>query len=326
MPVTKSLSSRERVLRTLDRKPVDRPPIYYRAEQDAHEAIKAALGLRTDEEALTRFGADCMRTWPRYVEGYALPDLSGIETEADIERAAWPGAEALDVKESLKHARAARATGRAVYGGVWASIFTQSRRLMGEENYLITLATEPELIARLVARLARCHMEVNAAYLDACADCIDIFYFGSDLGTQRSLFVSPAAIRQCILPSMKRIVEQAKGYGLRTMFHTCGAVRELIPDFIDIGIDILDPVQVSAAAMEPEGLMEFKDRIAFHGGVSTQKVLPFATPEAVREHVLHTIETLGPLGYIAAPDQNIQRDVPLENVKMVFDTIMGCAL
>lgn len=315
------MNSRERVMRCVAGKDVDRPPIYYSAEDDAHQALKEALGLETDEEVYAYFSADAMRVEGRFKEGFKHPDLSSVETDDDIERAAWVGAEMLDVEACVRQARQAHATGRAVYGGVWASIFTVSRHLMGEEKYLITLAMQPDLITHLVQRLTDSYLALNAAYFDACREYVDIYFFGSDLGTQRSLFVSPDALRQCIFPGMKRLVDQARGYGRKVMFHTCGAVRKLIPDFIELGIDILDPVQVSAAEMEPEGLVEFKDRIIFHGGISTQKVLPYCTPEEVRAHVLHTIETLGPQGYIAAPDQNIQRDVPLENVEMVFETI-----
>lgn len=314
-------------MRALNRKEIDRTPFYYRAEADMHERIKQAFDLKTDEDVRAYFGCDTMRISPVMREGYDIPDLTHVDTADDIRAAEWPSAGDVDIAESLRVARAARASGLAVYGGMWASIFTQSRRQMGEEKYLTTLALEPELIRVLVGRLADAYVEMNEAYLSACGDCLDIYYFGSDLGTQRSLFISPEAIRRCILPGMKRIVEHAKGFGLKVMFHTCGAVSEIIPDLIDIGVDILDPIQVSAADMDAESLAErFGGRIAFHGGIGTQKMLPFAAPEVVRERALHAVETLGPLGYIAAPDQNIQIDVPMENVTALFETLLESRL
>ena len=105
------------------------------------------------------------------------------------------------------------------------------------------------------------------------------------------------------------------------MLHSCGAIRELIPDFLELGIDILDPIQVAADGMEPARLKaDFGDRVAFHGGVCTQTTLPFATPGDVREAVLDRISTLGKGGgYILASSHDISADTPPENVAALYD-------
>jgi uroporphyrinogen decarboxylase len=106
------------------------------------------------------------------------------------------------------------------------------------------------------------------------------------------------------------------------MFHTCGAVSEIIPDLIECGIDVLDPVQASAAGMAPESLAaRFRGRIAFHGGISTQTLLPHGTPGAVRAEVRRTIAALGPTGYICGPDQWMMADIPVENMMAMYEAV-----
>jgi uroporphyrinogen decarboxylase len=254
------------------------------------------------------------------------PVLAEAEDPDDVERIKWPGRDFVDIEASVNAAKEARETGLAVYGGAWASLFTNSRSIMGEENLLISLISNPELVTRLIERLTDFYIETNEVYFQACSRYIDVFYFGSDFGTQNSMFISKEMFNRFFKSSFKRLVEHAKGFGLKVMYHTCGAVTSIINDLIDCGIDILDPVQVSAAGMEP-GLLakDFKGRIVFHGGVSTQTTLPFGTPEEVQEEVARLINTLGPTGLIAAPDQDMIGDIPLENIEMMFRTISKTA-
>jgi len=141
------------------------------------------------------------------------------------------------------------------------------------------------------------------------------------------MFVSPAMFRRVFKPHLARLASQAKGFGLKVMFHTCGAISPIIPDLVECGIDVLDPVQVSARSMDPASLdARHKGTIAFHGGISTQTTLPFGTPEQVRQEVESTIATLGPLGYISGPDQHMIGDVPFENIVAMYEAICAYQL
>ena len=192
---------------------------------------------------------------------------------------------------------------------------------------LMNMVANPDLVARLIEKVTDFFLEANDAYLSACAQWHDIYYFGSDFGTQLSMFISPDMYRRFYKPHMKRIADQAKSFDLKVMFHTCGAVSEIIDDLIDIGIDILDPVQVSAANMKPELLGEkFKGRIAFHGGINNQTTLTFGSPDEVRQEVIQTIEAFGPLAYIVSPDQDMIGDIPLENIEALFKTVRDYTL
>lgn len=312
--MTIPLSPRSRVLRAISHQEVDRVPCYFAAEEEVWERVMRELGARERVEVLRHFGADTTQ-----VSQYrAAPELAGVETVEDLERVAWPGVEGIDVDGYVRRAQEARETGLAVLGGAWATLFTATRRSMGEANYLMAMLDQPELIARLVERDADSYLAINEALFSRCAHCLDVYYFGSDFGTQQSLFVSRALIQQFYLPHVKRLVEHAKGYGLKVMYHTCGAVGELIPDLIACGVDALDPVQVAAEGMRPEELARFRGQIAFHGGISTQTLLPHATPEEVRAEVRRTIAALGPTGYVCGPDQWMMGDIPTANMVAMY--------
>ncbi|MGA2532557.1 MAG: uroporphyrinogen decarboxylase family protein [Candidatus Aminicenantales bacterium] len=152
-----------------------------------------------------------------------------------------------------------------------------------------------------------------------------VFICGTDFGTQQSTFCSPANFRELYLPYYRRINDWIhKHTPWKTFKHSCGAVRTLIPAFIDSGFDILNPVQVSAAGMEPEKLKtDFgKDVVFWGGGVDTQKTLAFGTPGEVRAEVLRRCEVFGKGGgFIFNAVHNIQANVPIPNIVAMFDTI-----
>ncbi len=311
---------RERVLRSIEHRDIDRVACYFAAEAETQAMLHARLGLKDAQEATRFFDADTLQ-----VTVYcALPDLSAVQCTEDLEGLPWPGRERVDLAAEVARVREARATGLAVMGGAWATIFTGARRSMGEERYLLAMADQPELIAETIRRATEGFLDINEALFSQCADCLDVFYFGTDFGTQRSLFISPEAFRRFFRPHLARLTEHAHGFGLKVMFHTCGAVADLIPEFVACGIDVLDPVQVSAAAMAPEMLAaRFGGRIAFHGGISTQTLLPRAAPAEVREATAETIRALGPTGYIAGPDQWLMSDIPVANMVAMYEAIRG---
>ena len=305
-------------MRAIEHRDVDRVACYFAAEEETQAMLHARLGLRDVVEATRFFDADTIQA----TVYCAIPDLSRVERTEDLEGLVWPSRDQVDLAGAVERVRQARATGLAVLSGAWATIFTGTRRSMGEARYLLAMADQPELIADIVRRAANGFLDINEALFSQCADCIDVFYFGSDFGTQRSLFISPEAFRRLFLPHLARLAEHARGFGLKVMFHTCGAVADLIPDLMACGIDVLDPVQVSAAAMAPETLAaRFRGRIAFHGGISTQTLLPRATPAEVRSVTTETIRALGPTGYIAGPDQWLLPDTPIENMLAMYEAV-----
>jgi uroporphyrinogen decarboxylase len=133
---------------------------------------------------------------------------------------------------------------------------------------------------------------------------------------------SPEQIREFFLPGMKRMMDLTKEHGSYIFHHTDGAVREILPDLIDAGIEVLNPIQWRCRGMDREGLKrDFGDRLIFHGGVDNQQTLPFGTPDDVRQEVRDNLRILGHGGgYILAPCHNIQAVTPPENVVAMYET------
>jgi uroporphyrinogen decarboxylase len=192
----------------------------------------------------------------------------------------------------------------------------------GFAESLTDLYKNREFLERLYGIITDWYVRVASNAMEAVGDNIDIVFMGDDLASQQATMFDPEIYRAMIKPHQRRIMEVVKGYGQpKILYHSCGAVAPLIEDLIEIGVDALNPVQVTAKGMEPAGLKEaFGDRIAFWGGISTQKALPFGTPDEVRADVRHIIDCLGKDGgYVLNSVHNLQSDVPPKNIIAMFD-------
>ena len=160
------------------------------------------------------------------------------------------------------------------------------------------------------------------------ADVVDVISHADDYGTQVSQIISPRMFRQQIKPRWKIVFDRVRSLApnARRFFHSCGNVRPLIPDFVEIGVEILNPVHIRATGMEPAALKrDFGDVLSFWGGaVDTQGVLPYGTPQEVRDDVRRNIDALAPGGgYVFNTVHNIQADVPVENLIAMYETLLG---
>lgn len=192
------------------------------------------------------------------------------------------------------------------------------------DEWLCMLAMEKDTAHEMMGRYVDAVINRIRLYHQAVGDYCFAWGVGSDdAGTQRGGLMSPELFREMIAPHYQRLCDWVHTHtNWKTYLHSCGSVYDYIPDWIDAGIDILNPVQISALNMEPERLMrEFGGRIVFWGGgCDTQEILPFATPEEIREHVRRNIETFssGSGGYVFTQVHNIQQDVPVENVEAML--------
>ncbi len=202
-----------------------------------------------------------------------------------------------------------------------ASVFQHPTFLRSTDNLLADMALRPELADYLIDR----HTDFYVAFFDrmfnAAPGKVDILRIADDLGMQDRLMMSPAMFDRFIGPRIDRIVRMAHDHGVKIMFHTCGAVVPLIDRLIDLGVDMLDPIQVRAKDMVPAQIKQrFGSRIALHGAIDTQYLLPRGTPEEVANEVRSMIDTLGPDGYVISPCHVLQTDVPTANVLALYDT------
>jgi len=260
-----------------------------------------------------------------YYEAATCP-LEGA-TAADLDRYPWPDGqppeeqvEALVAEVDHLHS----ATDFALVGRFGAPILEVASLLLGMEEWFVRVMTDPGFTRRLLDRIEAISTSYNLAGIRAAGTKLSIAKVsGDDLGTQRSLLYPPDTIRELLLPVLKRrwdaVHEELRRVGsdAKVMLHSCGAVRPLIPDLIEAGIEVLDPVQPLAAGMSPAELhAEFGGRMVFHGGIDLQELLPHGTPEQVRQTTRDVIAEFDGLhgGYIAAPSHTVQADTPPENI------------
>ncbi len=209
---------------------------------------------------------------------------------------------------------------RIIQGGGSEPMLTY-KYLRGDEQAFMDFIENPELMQYILDRLMEFSHEHTRRILEQAPGKINITYVAEDLGSQDDLLYSPAHIRQFLLPNMKKMMDLTHQNGGFVFTHTDGASRKMIPDLIDIGMDVLNPIQWNCKGMEIEGLKkDFGDKIIFHGAVDNQHCIPFGTPEEVRKEVKNNIEILGKNGgYILAPCHNIQVVGPSENVVALYE-------
>ncbi|NLE44751.1 MAG: methyltransferase [Chloroflexi bacterium] len=224
--------------------------------------------------------------------------------------------------------RLSETTDRAIMGEFGGNILESGQGLRGWDRFMIDLALEPKLADALIQKLVDHHLENLSRYLDAVGDTIQIIQMGDDLGTQQGPQLSPAMYRRFIKPAHRQIYDYVKKHSdLFVFLHTCGSIYKLIPDLIEAGVDILNPVQVSAVDMDPARLKhDFgQDVVFWGGGADTQHVLPFADTQEIRDHVRHLIDVFAPGGgFVFCQVHNIQANVPPENVVAMFETAIEC--
>jgi len=308
------------------------------------EELRGAFGVTTDDELFYAVGSDtrfCMY-WGdtcqenRFDKEQTYTDLWGVEravmglypqshplseaeTIEDLENYRhWPSPD--DIPYAACARKAERYGDCAVLGGMWSCFMEVAEALLGTENYMTRLLTEPEFMDHLLDRIVGFYVECNRRMFDAMGDRMQVFFMADDYGTQQDMLFSPDAWRRFVKPRLKKLYDLAHDRGYLVMQHSCGSVARVIPDMIEIGLDVLQPIQVAAAGMDPAALKsQFGDKLAFMGAVDGQQVLAFGTPDEVREEVRSRIEVLAPGGgYVLSTSQGITPEVPVENIRTML--------
>lgn len=203
------------------------------------------------------------------------------------------------------------------------SIFEVALALRGFEKLLMDMAIDEGFADRLLDKVTEIQILMYEKLLDEAGEYLDVIVFGDDIGVQNSLLISPEMYRRFIKPRHKMLFDAIRRKTkAKIFFHTCGNVYSIIQDFIEIGVDILNPIQVASGDMGDTRRLkaEFGKDIVFWGAIDTQYVLPFGTPEEVRTEVRHRINDLAVGGgYVIAPVHNIQDEVPPQNIVAMFD-------
>lgn len=186
---------------------------------------------------------------------------------------------------------------------------------------MMWMHTKPEVIRAIIDHVVDYEIAATRRFFEAADGLLDIAYFGNDFGTQRGMFISPRMWNEFIRQPLKRYFDASHDYGCKVMNHSCGAIRDIIPSLIADGVDILDPIQVAATGMDLAGLVrDYGAAVSFHGGVDTQRTLPFGSPADVRAEVRAYLElTRAKGGYILCGSQEFIEDIPLDNILAMYD-------
>jgi uroporphyrinogen decarboxylase len=352
--VSESMTPRERWLAVLRRETPDRVPMDYWSTGEATARLQKHLGCADMRSLYERLHIDKVITvgplliggtaGPRFVgptpaEGcdvygcryrdvdYGLGvysecianPLAQYESVEEIEaNYQWPSPDWWDYSGI-----AAQLRGWDEYPiqGGGSEPFLIYKNLRGQEQAMMDLILNPDMVHYCLDKLFGLAYENTTRIYEQIPGRVMLSYVAEDLGAQTGLLFSPPQIRQFLLPRMKRMIDLAHQAGVYVFHHTDGAARDILPDLLAIGIDVLNPIQWRCPGMEREGLKrDFGDRVIFHGGVDNQYTLPFGTVEEVRQEVRDNLRILGADGgYVLAPCHNIQPVSPPENVVALYE-------
>ena len=218
-----------------------------------------------------------------------------------------------------------KSTDKAIILSAGCNLFEWGTFLRGLDHFLVDMIKNPSIVNKLLDALMEKHLENLEKICKSVGDIVDIIRLGDDLGTNDRPFMRPIIYRQLFKDRHKELCTYIKQHSqMHTFLHSCGAIAPLIPDIIECGFEIINPVQINCTGMDPETLKkEYGPKITFWGGgADTRNVLPRATPEKVKEHVTHLLKIFTPNGgYVFNQVHNLLPDVPPENIVAMYDAV-----
>lgn len=339
------MTPRERWLASLNGERPDRVPTDYWATSEVTDRLRKELGEPDTWTLFDTLGIDRPRhAGPRYigpplVEGEShwgwrtapityttgtywevrMHPLANLESLAELEAYRWPTVDWWDFSSFERECRKDPDPERIIESG-YVSAFMYYNHLRGLEKSMEDLLERPEYAECVLRHIFDFHFAYLTRLFEAAHGRVHLTQVTDDFGCQDGLLISPVMFRRFFKPSMKRLIDLAHSAGVRVMHHDDGAIRPLIPEFIEIGVDVLNPIQWRCKGMERDGLArDFGGSLVFHGGVDNQQTLPFGTAEEVRQEVAENIATFGSgKGYIVAPCHNIQPITPTANILALY--------
>lgn len=334
------MNSREKCLRILDRQNTGSPGYWVgHPNEKTIPLLAEAWGIEPTREAIQTYLDDDLRWVPadaayHHPEGRPAFDptygierhsqategcLAEAETLADVEAYPWPDPAYCDFIEI--YAQLDKYPNKICFTGMWSPFFHIVADMFGMQNYFIKMYECPDVVEAVTERVVDFYVAANERFFSGLGERADVMFFGNDFGTQLDLFISPEQFRQFVLPSFKRLIAVGKKYGKKIALHSCGSIYRIIPDLIDAGVDILHPLQAAAAGMSAESLRQFKNDIAFLGGIDAQTFMVNATPDEIRWEVERVWNVLGPNIILSPSHEEVLPNVPAANIKAISDTV-----
>ena len=360
------MTSKERVLKVITGQEADRPPVFTTVTPQTAKKLSDHLGLPYEEpldsllstrishmDMLTAMGNDCVgisacapgnqptrkredglivNDWGMvfkdiglYSEFAEFP-LEHAATAADIENYPFPDPNAEGRYDEARKSVARYGDKYAVVGDIETSFWETAWYLVGLEKLMIDMMMEAPYVEPLFDRIMEINLEIGRNLIRLGAD---IIWAGDDFGSQQGMLMDPDTWRKYFKPRITYMFEEWRKVNpdIKIAWHSCGSIIPIIEDFIEIGLDILNPMQPLAADMDAENLIkQFGTRVAYFGGVDIQNLLPQGPPERIKSEVKRVAEIFGKRsGYILAPAHNIQDDTPVENILAMFEAVRELA-
>lgn len=344
----------ERILAAIRHQRTDRPPMDYVATPEFNAKLKRHLGVEEDEELRRRLNVDIRRVEGRFVGPEDMTGAAGVSalgrdflgivwkpvqnefatyneiafhplgdatTVQEIEAYSWPSVDWFDfahLKEEIARINAEHRYAILLFAG---GAFETPWYMRGLPRFLMDLVECPEIAEAICRRVVDFYKSRTLRAIEEADGQIDIILSGGDIGTQRGMMLDPDLWREHIKPYSEQLIGTFKDLGLTTYYHSCGSIVPVIEDFIEMGLDILDPIQPGAAGMEAEALKcQFGQRLAFHGGIDEQRLLPRGSPAEVRQEVRRLLDLFADDGgYIVCPAHAVQPDTPVENIVALYE-------
>jgi len=340
------MTPRERVLAALRHEQPDHTPRDFWAELPAWNRLFEHVGHTDKDKLLDTLGVDV-----RHLEATPPPEhkvrdglfqnfwgerylykptpwgpmredtkgaLAGAKSFSELEAFPWPVPDCLD-RSQLKAQCIHYEQYALLYG--FADIWQRPALVRGWEEMFLDMVERPDWVHFLCRKFTDFYLEDYIRAAEITNGRIDLYLVLSDLGTQRGPLISIAMFREFVAPYLKEMTDCIHGLGGKALFHSCGTIWPFIPDLIECGVDVLDPIQPTCPEMQPENLkLAFGDRLCFHGGIDMQRLLPRATPAQVAAEARRYCEVFG-TGYILGPAHLFQPDVPPENILAVYRAV-----
>jgi len=349
------MNGRERVLTAVNHREPDRVPITFDAQPEVYEALYRHFGIDNRGALWDALHVD---TWlegpvvndPRekklseglfqnrwgyrtklqpytvgdktgYYEEIVYHPLAAIETVSELDKHDWPEPDLLDFQH-LNQLRLSQPD-RAIIAHITHGSYFNATFLRGMEQFLVDLAINEPLAEAIIKRVSEYIFAALDRLLEQAPDGFDIFYLADDYCMASGPLFSPDVFKRLIKPYLRRIADTVHKHNKKFLLHVCGSVRVLLPEIIDSGVDILEPIQYRATGMDLAALKkEFGNDLTFYGSVDLLETLNQGTVEDVREEVRKNIQILAPGGgFIIGPGHTyIQIDAPLENILAMYET------
>jgi uroporphyrinogen decarboxylase len=346
------MNHKERVLKALNKEPIDRVPFFYWDVPDFGARMMTHLGFKTRDQLLEFLDVDFRWVEPKYV-GPELVSLNkkvkldiwgvgytrvkygkfaywsankfpfeGVTDPEAVDNYSWPGMDLFDftcLKDQVDKYKDYAIMSAPGYSS--PGLFRIIQRLIGRESFMDVIMYHPKFFQRLAEKVLGFYTEFIERFFEQTGDKIDFIRIADDFGAHSGLTISSEIWEEYCKPAIEAFTAIPKQLGVKFYMHSCGAVRKLLPEMISVGADVLDPIQTRANGMDPQGLKhDFGKYISFCGALDEELLLRQGTPSTVKEGVKELLDIMAPGGgFILGPSHKLKVETPVENVIAMYE-------